>query len=91
MDEIKVKKPHTVYLDNRKNIVFTGITDVGAFDEDSIVLYCEYGEIIIKGEKLQVNTVNTDIGEVKAEGKVISLTYTERPAKKLSFFGKVFR
>lgn len=91
MEERAVKKSHTISITDRNKLLFSGITDVGAFNDDSIILYSDFGEIILKGENFHVNCVNTESGEVRAEGRITSLTYTDRSSKKLGFLGKVFK
>ena len=91
MDECKVKMPHSVIIDSRSRISLTGVTATGNFDDEEICLYTDYGSITVKGEGLGVNIINTSSGEVEAEGKIISLTYSERTSKKEGFMTKVLR
>lgn len=91
MDEKNAKKAHCLILNDRKTLSLTGVTDVGSFDEDCVTLYTDYGLIQIKGERLQVNNVDTQTGHFEAEGKIISVVYSENKQKNQSFFSKVFR
>lgn len=91
MDDKAYKKPHSLILEDRKQITLSGVTDVGAFDEESLTVYTDYGEVTLKGEKIQVNVVNTETGQLTAEGKINSVTYTDKTSKKTGFLSKVFR
>ncbi len=91
MDDKNAKKAHCLILNDRKTLSLTGVTDVGSFDEDSITLFTDYGLIQIKGERLQVNNIDTVTGQFEAEGKVVSVFYSENKQKNQSFFSKVFK
>ena len=83
--------PHNVIIDGRCSISLTGVTATGNFDDEEICLFTDYGSITVKGEGLKVNVINTSSGDVQAEGKIISLTYSDRAAKKEGFMARVFR
>lgn len=91
MEEKNKNRSHSLIMNDRRSIVLTGITDVGCFDEDSIMLYTDLGSVLIKGEKLQVNNIDTESGNFEAEGKVFSVIYGDKKQKNQSFFSKVFR
>ena len=91
MEEIKQRLPHSLIIDNRRNLTVTGVTEVDNFSEEEIVLYTSYGQIAVKGENLQVSVLNTDSGDVAASGKINSVAYSDRTSKNQSFFSKVFR
>ncbi len=91
MEEFKNVIPHSLVIEDRKKLTLTGITDVGNFDEESICVYTSSGEILIKGEKLQVNVLDVKTGQFQAEGKIISLQYSDKRAKNQSLFSRVFR
>ncbi|MBQ3537022.1 MAG: sporulation protein YabP [Clostridia bacterium] len=91
MEDKILKKPHTLTAEDRKKLTLSGVTDVGAFDEDSITVYTDYGEIVIKGERLQVGVINTETGELSAEGKINSVVYSDRKAGKQGFLSRVLK
>ena len=84
------KMNHTVYIENRKSIVFTGITDVTGFDEQTVTLKSELGGIIIKGSDLQISRLSLDTGDVTVDGNINSLQYTSSANSK-GMFSKIFR
>ncbi len=91
MDEKTKKLPHTLIIEDRKRLNVTGVTDVDNFDEEGITLYTSYGQVAIKGEDIQVSVLNTENGDVLAEGKIISVTYSDKTEKRPSLLSRVFR
>ncbi len=91
MEEKKLKLPHSVILEDRKNLTITGVTEVDNFNDEEITVYTSYGQITIRGENLQVSVLNTDCGDVSASGKVKSIVYSEKFEKHPGFLGRIFR
>ena len=54
MDENKTLLPHTLLIENRNRITVTVATDIGSFNEESVTVFTDYGEITIQGNSLQV-------------------------------------
>ena len=89
-DKVKQKKPHSMILENRNFHSLSGVLDVGSFDEQSVVIYTDFGELNIKGSTLHINKLSLETGEVSIDGDIVSLIYTEnRPAGGL--LTKLFR
>lgn len=76
MEERKILS-HSILLEERDRGKLTGISDVKSFDEKLIVLAAACGTITIKGEKLHVEQLNLDQGQVELTGRIDSLAYTE--------------
>lgn len=81
MDDTLNNLPHSISINDRKNVSLTGITDVGSFDENSVSLVTSCGELTVKGENLQVTELSLDRGIVSIEGIIIGIEYFE-PRKK---------
>jgi len=93
-EEKKVfKTPHNVIIESRKNITVTGVMDIDSFDEESVVLFTELGELSIKGQNLHINKIDINSGDLTMEGEIESLSYSEAGPQKGSsgFFSKLFR
>lgn len=92
-EEKKVmKKAHNVIIESRKNITVTGVMDIDSFDEESVILFTELGELAIKGVNLHINKIDVNSGDLSMEGEIESLTYSESgPQKASGFFSKLFR
>lgn len=88
----ETQKPHNLILENRKKLSLSGVTDVDNFDEKTIVLYTQMGELTIVGKNLHVNEISVETGEMSIEGDIWSLTYGDKDRRgSLGFFGKLFR
>ena len=84
---------HGITLNERKNIVITGVKKIDSFDEDEFYLETTMGDFIIKGEELEIIKLDTYQGNVSIKGKVNSLNYTEngKKDKESSIFTKLFK
>lgn len=88
----QIQKPHNLILENRKSLSLSGVTDVDRFDEKTILLYTQLGELTVRGRDLHVNAVSVESGEMSIEGDIWSLTYGEKDRlAPLSSLGKLFR
>ena len=77
------RKNHGVLIRARSHLEITDVTDVISFDEDSVNLETEMGEMLIDGESLHVGTLDTQKGVVVIDGRINGLYYrTEQPRKK---------
>ena len=85
-------KPHNLILENRKKLSLSGVTDVDSFDEKTVILYTQMGELTIQGKNLHVNGLDVETGEMSVEGDIWALTYGDKDRRgSLGFFGKLFR
>ena len=50
---------HGITLSERKNIVISGIKKIDSFDEDEFYLETSMGDLIIKGEELEIIKLDT--------------------------------
>ncbi len=83
---------HNLILEDRANINLSGVTDVDCFDERTIRLYTQLGELVIKGRNLHIDSVSVETGDMRISGDVWSLQYGDRDRKgPLSALGKLFR
>lgn len=90
----RVRHPHTVRMEDRKKLEFTGITDVVSFEPVKVMLESDYGVIIIKGDSLHVNKLSVEKGELDVDGRIDSLIYSQNsPAGKKgdSLVNRLFR
>ena len=63
--------PHTLTLDERKNLTMTGVTEVVSFDENTVMLHTSLGSLIVQGQQLQLKIyrqgqtldITIDVGE----------------------------
>lgn len=88
----EIKKAHNIILEGRKMLSVSGVSDVDSFDEQTVMLYTEMGELIIRGSDLHMNKLNVESGDVNIEGNICSLSYQdEAPRGSGGLMGKLFR
>lgn len=91
-DEKKMNAmPHNLILEDRRLLTVSGVSDVDSFDEQTVVVFTDMGELTVRGTGLHINKLSVEIGELLIEGKISSLYYSEETQKSSGFFGKVFR
>ena len=92
-DNILTTSNHSVSINERKNILITGVKKIDSFDEEEFYLETTMGDLIIKGEELEIIKLDTYQGNVSIKGKVDSLTYTEdgKKNKESGVFNKLFK
>lgn len=88
----KPARAHNVILEGRQRMSISGVTDIDSFDESVVVLFCETGQMEIRGEGLHINRIDVDSGELSLEGtRVDSLCYAENRPNRGGLFSKLFR
>jgi len=91
-DKKAIKMPHNVIMENREKLNISGVNDVDSFDEQSVVIFTDMGELTVKGSGLQIQKFSVDTGELTVSGRVYLLSYSEDGYEKSGgFFGKLFR
>ena len=86
-----IKAPHNVIMEDRHTLTVSGISDVDSFDEQTVVIFTQMGELTVRGSDLHIINLNVDSGELSLEGTVNSLTYSDEQPGKGGFFSRVFR
>ena len=69
--------PHKLTLTERKNMVMTGVTEVGSFDEHAIVLKTGLGLLTVHGQGLQLKNLSLEGGQVAVDGSISAFIYEE--------------
>ncbi|MCH3971519.1 MAG: sporulation protein YabP [Oscillospiraceae bacterium] len=69
------KAPHVLTLDNRHQLRATGVSNVDSFDEQTVVVYTSLGQLVVRGEGLQIEKLNVETGELTLVGAVASMAY----------------
>ncbi len=94
MDKDIISYNHSVTLNERKNIMITGVKKIDSFDDEEFLLETNMGYIVIKGENLEIIKLDTYQGNVSIKGKINSLNYMEnsnKKAKEESIMSKLFK
>ena len=85
-----IKTPHTLILENRQSITATGVSNVDSFDDQVVVAYTDYGELVIRGKDLKISKLSVETGELTLDGEIVSMSYSE-PQPAGSVFSRIFR
>lgn len=86
----KILRPHSLSLSLRKELRLSGISNVDSFNEEVIIAYTDYGELVIKGQKLKMENLNVESGDLFIKGEINSLVYNNSKKGK-SKFSKIFK
>lgn len=90
-DKKNTAMPHNLVLEDRRLLTLSGVSDVDSFDEETVVVFTDLGELTIRGSDLHINRLSVEVGELTVEGKISALIYSQEAAPKGGFFSKVFR
>ena len=84
---------HNEILEDRRRLKVSGVSALDSFDEQTVIVFTQMGELTVKGEDLHINRLSLEMGELAVEGDIASLSYTDRAQKPQqgSFWGRVFR
>lgn len=85
------RAPHRLLLDDCKTLSVSGVSDVDSFDENTVVVYTDHGELTVKGEALHVQRLNVETGELQMEGQIRSASYAEASSPSGGFFRRLFK
>lgn len=71
-----------IHILNQEHIEISGIRTVEGFDEGGIFVTLENESLIVYGEGLHVDALEIDDGRLEASGRIISVTFEKKKAKK---------
>ncbi|MBE6904080.1 MAG: sporulation protein YabP [Ruminococcaceae bacterium] len=91
-EDKKIKKAHTVIMENRAVANLSGVEDVDSFDEKKVVLYTTHGMMTINGTELHISNLSVESGDLTLEGKISSIIYSDNEnLKNASIFTRIFK
>lgn len=85
------EKSGALVLENRKTLKISGVNDVENFEDYSVTIKSELGDLTVSGSDLHINKLDVESGEMILEGKIDSLLYNEPEQKQTGFFSRVFK
>lgn len=93
MDERNPNWHHKITVTDREAITVDGITNLGSYDEQQIVLETDQGMLVLKGEELNVKQLNLEKGTIIVEGFLKSIEYDDAQGQKkgMGFFGRLLK
>lgn len=77
MDERTEKRIHQLLLSGREKLSVEGVSNVGRFDRQEIILDTGEGALLIKGEGLHMQHLSLEQGKLSLVGRIDSLQYSE--------------
>lgn len=81
-----------VYLENREKLTMSGVEHVDKFNENNIVVETTNGVITIKGDNLNISKLSLDDSNVKVEGHIDSIVYSNKSlGNKKGFIKNMFK
>ena len=92
MKEERSSASQGIILENRKKLTISGMTDVDSFDEKTICLYTQLGELTVQGTGLHIDSMSIDSGDMTISGEIRSLVYGDDQRRHpLTALGRLFR
>ena len=93
IDSVITSLNHSVTVNERKNIIITGVKKIESFDEEEFFMETSMGNLTLKGENLEIIKLDTYQGNVSIKGKLDSISYSEGESKEKEggIFNKLFK
>ena len=85
------EREHSLSLEKRKILTATGIADVEGFDETKILAMLDGTAFTIGGKNLKIVSVSAETGNLKVEGEIDSVTYSNALSRKAGIFARIFK
>ena len=79
---------HYITIENREKLILSQVSDVDAFDEETLWANLKEGGIEITGEKLNIEKLDLQEGMLIVTGRISSVAYTDRKLKEKGRFLK---
>lgn len=90
MNETASGKKHTLVLEHRAKLLLSGVEDVSGFNEETVSVKTTAGVLVIKGERLHIDKLSLETGEVSVDGKINAMQYLGSGAPR-SKLNRLFR
>ena len=88
-DRARPEMAHHILLEEREQLVISGVEEVESFDESAIYLTTVQGPLEIQGEGLHIEKLSLDGGDLKVEGRVNALLYGEERQVRGGLFARL--
>lgn len=73
---------HNLVLQERRDLSLTGVKEVKAFDDETVVLDTSKGTLTIKGENLSIGNFSAESGDLSLQGSIWALVYSAEQSSK---------
>ena len=88
-DNRKPREAHSLTLNERKRLCISGVEDVEAFDEESVILSTTGGALTVRGSGLKISKLSLDGGELLVEGRIDGMDYAGEHERSRGFLGRL--
>ncbi|MBQ5328726.1 MAG: sporulation protein YabP [Oscillospiraceae bacterium] len=85
------EREHSLSIEKRKILTATGIADVEGFDETKILAMLDGTAFTIGGKNLKIVSFSAETGNLKVEGEIDSVTYSNALSRKAGIFARIFK
>ena len=83
---------HNITLNERKNLVVSGVKKIDNFDSNEFLIESTLGYLKVTGSDLEIVKLDTREGNVSIKGQVNGIGYNEKEKQeKESFITKLFK
>ena len=82
---------HRITLEDREQLVVSGVEEVESFDDSGIVMVTVRGTLVVRGSDLHIEQLSLDGGQLRVEGHVESLTYEDEGERHTGLLARLFR
>lgn len=83
--------PHTLFMEDRKRIVLTGVKDILSFDEETVSLLTVMGKAIIRGRDIRIESFGTESSDMVIEGSFDAVVYLNDSGAKNTILRRLFK
>ena len=90
-DKKVTRTQHNIIMENRRQLTITGVVDIDSFDEHTVIMFTDLGELTVKGDALHINRIDVEAGDLLMEGDIEQLYYTDNQPQRGGFFSKLFK
>ncbi|MEL7623168.1 MAG: sporulation protein YabP [Clostridiales bacterium] len=71
-------KQYVSTITGREKIVLAGVKEINEFDDQQIIAESNLGMVELRGKQLKITQLDQESEELTVEGKISSLTYSEK-------------
>lgn len=91
-DRARPEMGHHIILEEREQLVVSGVEEVESFDEGTILLTTVQGGLEIQGEGLHIEKLSLDGGDLKVDGDIDAVSYEDDgPGSRGGFLARLLR
>ena len=88
-EKLRPDTGHHVILEDREQLMISGVEEVESFDDTEIFLTSTRGPLAIRGKGLHLQQLSIDGGQVLVDGSVDAIVY-EDDVPRGGFFARLF-